>query len=92
MTLKKKYATERRRTKTLTLSTAHGKTTVGLARDRGIFVQKARATVDRSGGTCCGPACKWHALTTERARENMSVTTLLGRRRHVPHLRARFKY
>eukprot|EP00179_Madagascaria_erythrocladioides_P028058 CAMPEP_0198334002 /NCGR_PEP_ID=MMETSP1450-20131203/19330_1 /TAXON_ID=753684 ORGANISM="Madagascaria erythrocladiodes, Strain CCMP3234" /NCGR_SAMPLE_ID=MMETSP1450 /ASSEMBLY_ACC=CAM_ASM_001115 /LENGTH=720 /DNA_ID=CAMNT_0044038559 /DNA_START=60 /DNA_END=2222 /DNA_ORIENTATION=- len=90
-TLKEKFATERRRAKTLNFSIAYGKTAVGLARDWGISVEEARDTVERWYGSRPGVR-EWQAATTERARETGYVTTLLGRRRHLPDLRARFNY
>lgn len=81
--LKDKFATERRRAKTLNFSIAYGKTAMGLSRDWGISASEAEDTLtlwykDR-------PEVRhWQNECRQFAREHKYVETLLGRRRHLP--------
>lgn len=80
--LKEKYASERRRAKTLNFSIAYGKTAIGLAQDWGVTPTEAEKTLemwykDR-------PEVKiWQEKTIEEARKTGYTKTLLGRYRKL---------
>lgn len=86
--VKEKFATERRRAKTLNFSIAYGKTQAGLARDWGISTEEAKETLElwykerqevrQWQEECRGAA--WH---------DKFVETITGRRRDLPMIRSK---
>eukprot|EP00741_Cyanophora_paradoxa_P005271 tig00000865_g5110.t1 len=86
--LKDLFAAERRKAKTLNFSIAYGKTAHGLARDWGVSVEEAQATVDRWYAD--RPEVKdWQLQTIRNAESKGYTTTLMGRRRPLPGIRGR---
>jgi DNA polymerase I len=86
--LKDMFATERRRAKTLNFSIAYGKTAMGLSKDWGISVEEAKSTLqlwykERK------EVKQWQDECRQFAREHEYVETILGRRRHLPAIRAK---
>ena len=86
--LKDKYGSERRKAKVLNFSIAYGKTAHGLARDFGTSVEEAEDTV-RKWYNDRREVEAWQARMRADATAKGYVTTLLGRRRHLPDARAR---
>ncbi|KAK3279840.1 hypothetical protein CYMTET_12292 [Cymbomonas tetramitiformis] len=81
--LKDMFGSERRKAKILNFSIAYGKTAHGLSRDWGVTLKEAQATVDLWYSD--RPEVEeWQKNTKAFARQEGYVTTLLGRRRHLP--------
>ena len=81
--LKDKFASERRKAKILNFSIAYGKTAHGLAKDFGVSVEEAKATVD--AWYAPRPEVRaWQEEQFAMAIAEGRVFTLLGRQRRLP--------
>ena len=83
--VKSAFPGERRRAKVLNFSIAYGKTAVGLARDWGVPLNEARATLE--AWFADRPEVRaWQAAVLDAARREGATRTLLGRYRDLPDL------
>jgi len=78
--LKDKYSAERRKAKILNFSIAYGKTASGLAKDFGVTVKEAKATVD-AWYADRPEVLEWQTRTIQEARRTGVTRTLMGRYR-----------
>jgi len=86
--LKDAYKEERRKAKILNFSIAYGKTAFGLAKDWGVSVKEAEATVAAWYGD--RPEVEaWQAETKANARRTGRVYTMLGRHRDLHGINSR---
>jgi len=83
--LKDKYASERRKAKTLNFSIAYGKTAIGLARDWETSIEEANETLARWYADR-PEVLQWQKDTIERARRTGYTRTLMGRYRRLPDI------
>lgn len=79
---------QRARAKAVNFGIIYGLSAFGLASQLGIPSSEAQATIDAYFARYQGVR-RFLAETTERAREQGYVTTLLGRRRYLPELQSR---
>jgi len=86
--LKDKYASERRKAKTLNFSIAYGKTYMGLAKDWGVPESEAKDTI-HAWYDARKEVKDWQDKTKSDARQYGYTETLLGRRRKLPDMRSR---
>eukprot|EP00956_Cyclotella_meneghiniana_P023398 scaffold45568_cov59-Cyclotella_meneghiniana.AAC.2 len=82
--LKDKYASERRKAKTLNFSIAYGKTAHGLSQDWGVTIQDAEEML-RKWYDSRPEVEEWQLETKKAARDHGITRTLMGRYRHLPH-------
>jgi DNA polymerase-1 len=86
--VKDKYASERRKAKTLNFSIAYGKTIHGLAKDWGISLEEAKETLDAWYRD--RPEVKeWQDRTRKNAQQDLYVRTMMGRYRNLPDAASR---
>lgn len=85
------FGSERRKAKTLNFSIAYGKTAVGLAKDWGVSRDEAQATLQRWYANR-QEVLRWQQDTIAAAHRNGFTTTLLGRRRILPHINSTDRY
>lgn len=78
--LKNKYASERRKAKTLNFSIAYGKTVHGLSSDWGVTVKEAQATLD-AWFSDRPEVLAWQETTKNIAKKHGTTRTLMGRYR-----------
>jgi DNA polymerase I-like protein with 3'-5' exonuclease and polymerase domains len=82
--LKDKYASERRKAKTLNFSIAYGKTAHGLSQDWGVSPKEAEEML-QAWYKSRPEVEKWQKNTKEVAKKYGITRTLMGRYRHLPH-------
>ena len=82
--LKDKYASERRKAKTLNFSIAYGKTAHGLSADWGVSTKEAEEML-QAWYDSRPEVEQWQKDTKEIAKEHGLTRTLMGRYRHLPH-------
>ncbi|KAL7547633.1 hypothetical protein ACHAWF_014731 [Thalassiosira exigua] len=82
--LKDKYASERRKAKTLNFSIAYGKTAHGLSQDWGVS-QKEAEDMLQAWYDSRPEVEKWQKETKAVAKKHGLTRTLMGRYRHLPH-------
>ena len=82
--LKDKYASERRKAKTLNFSIAYGKTAHGLSNDWGVSTKEAEEML-RAWYDSRPEVEQWQKDTKEIAKKHGITRTLMGRYRHLPH-------
>ena len=80
--LKDKFASERRKAKTLNFSIAYGKTNFGLAKDWGVTTKEATETIDK-WYAARKEVREWQNNARSEAAKTLFTTTLLGRKRLV---------
>lgn len=81
--LKDKFASERRKAKTLNFSIAYGKTAHGLSQDWGVSKEEAEEML-RAWYGARKEVEEWQAMRKEIARQKGYTKTLMGRIRHLP--------
>jgi DNA polymerase-1 len=81
--LKDKFASERRKAKTLNFSIAYGKTAHGLSQDWGVSLNEAEEMLG-AWYRSRPEVLKWQQHTKELAREHGITRTLMGRYRQLP--------
>ncbi len=86
--LKERFASERRKAKTLNFSIAYGKTVVGLAKDWNVDFDEALKTLnlwykERQ------EVRQWQQECRDSAAKRGYVETILGRRRHLPDAKSK---
>ncbi|KAL7537981.1 hypothetical protein ACHAXR_008194 [Thalassiosira sp. AJA248-18] len=84
--LKDKYASERRKAKTLNFSIAYGKTAHGLSQDWGVTTKEAEEML-QAWYDSRPEVEKWQKETKKTAQAHGLTRTLMGRYRHLPHAR-----
>lgn len=82
--LKDKYASERRKAKTLNFSIAYGKTAHGLSQDWGVSTKEAEEML-QAWYKSRPEVEKWQKDTKNVAKKYGMTRTLMGRYRHLPH-------
>lgn len=82
--LKDKYASERRKAKTLNFSIAYGKTAHGLSQDWGVSTKEAEEML-QAWYKSRPEVEEWQKTTKEVAKKCGITRTLMGRYRHLPH-------
>jgi DNA polymerase I-like protein with 3'-5' exonuclease and polymerase domains len=82
--LKDKYASERRKAKTLNFSIAYGKTAHGLSQDWGVSPKEAEEML-QAWYKSRPEVEDWQKHTKEVAKKYGITRTLMGRYRHLPH-------
>ena len=82
--LKDKYASERRKAKTLNFSIAYGKTAHGLSADWGVSQAEAEEML-QAWYDSRPEVEKWQKDTKAMAKRHGLTRTLMGRYRHLPH-------
>lgn len=86
--VKEKFASERRKAKTLNFSIAYGKTAHGLAKDWDVSPEDAHDLLN--AWYADRPEVKrWQEDTIRFARESGYITTLMGRRRNLPDIKSK---
>jgi len=86
--LKDKFKEERRKAKILNFSIAYGKTAFGLAKDWGVSLSEAEATV-KAWYSDRPEVLAWQLRMREGARRTGKVYTMLGRQRDLPGINVR---
>jgi len=86
--LKDVFKEERRKAKILNFSIAYGKTAFGLAKDWGVSLSDAEATV-KAWYSDRPEVLEWQVKTRESARRTGKVFTILGRQRDLPGINVR---
>jgi DNA polymerase-1 len=82
--LKDKFASERRKAKTLNFSIAYGKTAHGLSQDWGVSTKEAEEML-QAWYDSRPEVEKWQRDTKQIAKKHGLTRTLMGRFRHLPH-------
>ena len=86
--LKDRFKEERRKAKILNFSIAYGKTAYGLAKDWGVSLGEAEATV-KAWYSDRPEVLEWQCRMREGARRTGKVFTMLGRQRDLPGIHSR---
>eukprot|EP00594_Rhizosolenia_setigera_P005159 CAMPEP_0178949760 /NCGR_PEP_ID=MMETSP0789-20121207/6247_1 /TAXON_ID=3005 /ORGANISM="Rhizosolenia setigera, Strain CCMP 1694" /LENGTH=1085 /DNA_ID=CAMNT_0020630353 /DNA_START=111 /DNA_END=3371 /DNA_ORIENTATION=+ len=81
--LKDKYASERRKAKTLNFSIAYGKTAHGLSQDWGVSVPEAEEML-QAWYNSRPEVRSWQKKVKSYAKKKLITRTLMGRYRHLP--------
>lgn len=87
--LKDKFASERRKAKTLNFSIAYGKTAHGLSEDWGVTKKEAEGML-QAWYAARPEVLEWQSNTKDIARKDGITRTLMGRYRQLPGATARF--
>jgi len=82
--LKDKFASERRKAKTLNFSIAYGKTAHGLSQDWGVSTKEAEEML-QAWYDSRPEVEKWQKQTKKVVKKHGITRTLMGRYRHLPH-------
>merc|ERR1712160_83164 len=82
--LKDKFASERRKAKTLNFSIAYGKTAHGLSADWGVSTKEAEEML-QAWYDSRPEVERWQKNTKNVAKKHGLTRTLMGRYRHLPH-------
>jgi len=86
--VKEKYASERRKAKTLNFSIAYGKTAHGLSEDWGVSKTEAESML-KAWYDARPEVLRWQDKTKKIARDDKITKTLMGRYRQLPHAKDR---
>ncbi|EKX41231.1 hypothetical protein GUITHDRAFT_74910, partial [Guillardia theta CCMP2712] len=86
--LKDKFASERRKAKTLNFGIAYGMTKMKVARDWGVSLEEAEETI-QTWYSARKEVKQWQEEVIERARRTGYTETFLGRRRYLPEINGR---